>query len=67
MAYDLSLYYATLDSPSGPLYVPEQETGTGNDHFFRDEDNSPTLGGRIGQLIAYAVMLSFFAYFWFFV
>lgn len=66
MAYDQSIYYATVDSPGGPMYVPVQEPGVGNDHVYRDEDGNATPAGQIGQLIAYAILLAAFVYYRFF-
>jgi hypothetical protein len=65
MAYDLSVYHLTIDSPGGPMYQPAREPDVTNDHVYRDENGNPTIGGRIGQIIAYAIMLGAFAYFWF--
>jgi hypothetical protein len=62
---DLSLYYATLDSPGGPMYVDEVETDDGAEHIARDEHGNATLGGRIGQLLASMLLLGMFLYFWF--
>jgi hypothetical protein len=65
MAYDLSLYYATLDSPDGPLYSPVPEPGSDSDHACRDEEGNPTLGGLVGVFLGRVLLFGFFAYFWY--
>lgn len=60
MAYDLSLYYATLDSPNGPLYSPIPEPGSDDDHIYRDKNGNPTLGGLIGELIGTVILFGMF-------
>lgn len=62
---DLSLYYATLDSPGGPMYVDEVETDQATDHVACDEHGNPTVGGWIGQFIGSMLLLAMFLYFWF--
>lgn len=62
---DLSIYYATLDSPSGPMYVDEVETDLDVEPIACDEHGNPTVGGRIGQFIGFMLLLAMFLYFWF--
>lgn len=62
---DLPLYYATSDSPGGPIVILKPDTETYGDHVPRDEDGNPTLGGRLGQLISFMLLLAMFLYFWF--
>jgi hypothetical protein len=64
VAYDLSLYYATIDSPSGPLYSPIPEPGSDFDHIARDDDGNPTHGGLIGDIIATVILFGMFLYMW---
>lgn len=62
---DLPMYYATLDSPGGPLIILKPDDEVYVDHIARDENGNPTVGGRIGQFIGSMILLAMFLYFWF--
>ncbi|WP_242121292.1 hypothetical protein [Sphingomonas lacusdianchii] len=62
---DQQFYYATKDSPMGPMYVMEDDGVATPDHVYRDADGKPTRGGMIGQGITTVILLAGFAYCWF--
>lgn len=59
---DLPLYYATLDSPGGPIVILKPDDPAYVDHVARDENGNPTIGGRIGQLIGFVILVALFIY-----
>ncbi len=62
---DLAQYYATIDSPGGPIVVLKPDDQVYVDQLARDEDGNASFGGRIGQFISSLLLLAMFLYFWF--
>ena len=62
---DQAQYYATIDSPGGPIVVLKPKADDNFDHIARDEDGNPTFGGKIGQYLGSLLLLGMFLYFWF--
>lgn len=60
---DQAQYYATIDSPGGPIVVMNPQPDDNFDHIPCDEDGNPTLAGKIGQIITSMVLLGMFLYF----
>ena len=65
MVYDQSVYYATVDSPGGPMYLPVQDHSNNQINVPLDNNGNMTRVGEIAYGITYLVMFSIFLYFWF--
>jgi len=61
---DLPMYYATSDSPGGPLIILKPDNDEYDDPIAREEFGCSTLGGQISEVIGSMILLALFIYFW---
>ena len=65
MVYDQSVYYATVDNPGGPTYLPVQDHSNNQINVPRDSDGNMTKTGEVAYALAYLILFGLFLYFWF--
>ena len=61
---DTATFLATQDRPGGPIYLMEEDRVESITPLL-DENGKPTEGGKIGYVLAYAILMAFFAYLYF--
>ncbi|PNU05365.1 hypothetical protein [Novosphingobium guangzhouense] len=57
---DWNIYNATSDLKGGPLIVQDTSGPDCNIEPYTDENGNETLGGQIGYVLGYVLMLAFF-------